>query len=337
MILTRRIAICLVSANMIVAGSSWADVSNETSAGRSLVKDRHMSLKNSIESKVSELKSIGRDRTWSTNTKKSAQRGGSTGLDLAVPARSLVPEEIEYKLPADFGLAVLMKNGMIDLTTAEYLSQAAKTGASVRDVAGVDSEIAVKVYIYHISQFAARVAQSQLLLNDWIGQIGGIKRRGGVYEVTGLGADDLVTLATGAWEAACAMGDNFKDTRIRRDFQAINYDNAAAQCRLSGDNSVACGPVVIHLSAPPTLKFRGVVWYGETFAGISGSYKVSSNWSWQRAAEDSAGSSAFVKQSSDEAESEGRALEAVQMRKKAVEKSRSNKASLGTNKVGAGH
>lgn len=92
---------------------------------------------------------------------------------------------------------------------------------------------------------------------------------------------------------------------------------------------------MLHLTAPPTLRFRSVEWFGGAFAGINGNYKIASDWSWQRALEDSTGSSSFARKTADELEARGDAFDATMTRKQAVERSRTNKSSTSSGKAGS--
>jgi len=121
-------------------------------------------------------------------------------------------------------------------------------------ISSVTDEEALRNYIKTIVCFGARAGQAQILLNNWIRKIGGVKQlKGGEYEITGLGADDLVSLAAGAWLQA----EKITDTRIKRDLDRILSDKSP--CRLAGNTStVVCGAVVVELAAPPSMRVRSI-------------------------------------------------------------------------------
>jgi len=83
----------------------------------------------SIESKVSDTSSHGSESTTGYSSKKSGSIGGNSGLDLSIPAMALVPDEIEYLLPADFGLAAQPESGWVNIYEQNWLEQQAKSGA----------------------------------------------------------------------------------------------------------------------------------------------------------------------------------------------------------------
>lgn len=319
----------LVVLCLSVGAAAHAEIISEAGTGQTAGRDKIMSIKKSIENKVSDTKSRGTESNTNRSSKKSGSLGGSTSLDLTIPARALIPDEVEYRLPVDFGLAVKPEPGWmgIDQYALAVLEAHAKAGV---EVSNITDEAAVRRYLHTVAIFGARAGQAQIYLNNWIAKIGRIKKgRAGDYEVQGLGADDLVTLAAGAWIQA----DKITDARIRTDLDAILNDRTP--CRLAGDTStVQCGAAVLQLAAPPTLRYRAVEWFGGAFAGINGSYKVSSAWSWQRALEDGQSSSSFARRTADELEAQGDAFDATMTRKQAVERSRHNKSSLSGGKPG---
>ena len=308
-----------------------AEVSTDSSRGNTAGQDRTMSLKKSIENKISNLTSHGSDSTASRTDRLNGSLGGGGGLDLSIPSRALIPEDIiQYKLPADFGLAARANGAWINTSYQEYISQQAKSGALVSNIAGENGEKDLREYLYSVATFGARAGQAQIILNNWAAKIGKIKRsKSGALEVSGLGSDDLVTLAAGAWQKA----EYLTDTRLLSDLDNIRNDQTS--CRLSGDPAtIQCGAAVLHLSTPPSLKYRDVDWYGGAFAGINGIYKVSSSWSWSKALENAKSNSTFVKKQADELEASGEAFDAVMARKQAVEKSRTNRSTLSSGKPG---
>lgn len=304
-----------------------AEVTSETGTGQTEGRDKVMSIKKSIETKVSDTKSRGSESNRSASSKSSGTLGGNTSLDLTIPARALIPDDVEYLLAADFGLAAQDRGGWIYTTDQQALEQAAKSGLRVSEIT---DEAQVRDYLHRVAMFGARAGQAQIILNNWIGRIGSLKKsKTGDYEVSGLGADDLITLAAGAWIQA----EEITDRRIRRDLDAILSDKTP--CRLAGEAStISCGSIVLKLTAPPALQYRQTDWFGAAFGGINGSYKVSSAWSWQRALEDGQSSSSFARVTADELEARGDAFDATMTRKQAAERSRTNKTSVGTGKPG---
>lgn len=316
----------LVLLSIIITSTAFAaDFSVDTNEGKNNNQDRTPTTKFLYDYKKSDLNSSGSDTTNSSNDKRGGNVGGGGGLDLSIPAKALLAEEIFYKQAADFGLSAQNREGWIDTSMQEFLNQAAKSGVLV---ATVTDESLVRNYLLEVAKYGARAGQAQLLLNSWISQVGKIRKsKSNDYEVTGLGAADLVTLAAGAWMQAEKITDN----RIRRQLDEIVTDKTP--CRMFGEpTTIQCGATVFQITAPPSLKYKGVGWYGDAYAGVSGVYKVSSNWSWSKALEYTTGNSSFTKKQADELESQGHALEAVLTRKTAVERSKASKTNMGPSK-----
>ncbi len=310
-----------------VAMGANAEITSESGRGNTQSQDRIMSLKKSIENKISDTSSRGSESTDSHSKKNNGSKGGNYGLDLQIPARALIPEDIEYQLPVDFGLTARERDGWINMTEQQFYDQAAKSEVMISSFA---NEAALRRYLIDVATFGARAGQTQIYLNEWIGKIGRLKKnRAGDYEVIGLGADDLISLAAGAW----IKSEHITDKRIKRDLDAIKRDRTP--CRLGGNTqTIQCGAIVLSLTAPPALRFRQVEWFGGSFAGIGGNYKVSSSWSWQKTLEDSRGTSSFARKTSDELEAKGDAFDATMTRKQAVEKTNTNKSTMSSGKPG---
>lgn len=317
----------------LISCVAWAaDFSQDTSAGKSLGKDESLSVKGSKEDRSSKTKSRGSESNKSKSQRSESRRGGNSSLDASIPARALFTEEIRYKLPEDLGLAITADaTGKISLTEAELLQSTAKSNARI---SSVTEEKPVREYLYEVAKFGAVVGQAQLNLNDDISKIGVIQRnKSGELEVTGLGADDIKTLANGAFKRAKTT---ITDPRIKSGLDAILNDKTP--CRFAGEPSqIVCGTTALVLNTPPNLKYNGVEWYGGSYAGISGSYRASSSWSWSKALENASGSSSFDRNVADDLESQGKSVEAVMTRKKAVERSKSNKTNMSPSKFLPGH
>jgi len=88
-----------------------------------------MAVKKSIESKVSDTTSRGAETSNTIGKKRSGTLGGTYGLDLQIPARALIPDDVTYKVAADLGLAPQVDEGGIDVTAQQILDQSAKSGA----------------------------------------------------------------------------------------------------------------------------------------------------------------------------------------------------------------
>jgi len=106
------------------------------------------------------------------------------------------------------------------------------------------------------------------------------------------------------------FAERLTDKRLQQDLAAILSD--VTPCRLTGDPStISCGSAVLHLTAPPSLRWRQVEWFGGAFGGITGQYKVSSAWSWQQTLEDGTSANSFARRTADQLEASGDTFDAV--------------------------
>ncbi len=313
-----------------------ADFSSDTGSDTKQSKEQSLSQKNNREQKASsshkksKSRSTGRDKTASRSAKESGTVGANEGLDLGLPAQALftLPGMV-YLLPADFGWTGQIPGG-VNTTTAEYYHQRATSNATLEP----EEQEQVRAYLCQVAEAGALVGQAMINLQKDIPRIGRLTRDNkGNIEVRGIGADDLQTLATGAMRQAEKMNDK----RIRSQLDRILTDETT--CRYQGDvTRIQCGRAFLDLASPPVLKIDGVEWYGAAFAGLSGSYKVASSWSWSKALEDAQNDSRFSKyaaevaETAEKMEAEGKSFEAVQARKKAIEQMKANKAGMSPGK-----
>ena len=344
--LVLAIIVAIIAIGAAVAGAT--DFSHDTSEDEKISKDKSLSQKQSQDEKDSKTKrkartdSKGRDKTSSKSDKKSGQLGKNDGLDLSLPVQALFSDLPlhDYKLPADFGWTGDEGGGVINTTRADWFRNQAQANAKL----DVEEQAKVQAYVLEILGAGARTGQAMINLQKAVAKFGAIRRdKDGNIEITGLGADDLQVLANGSMAATAAPG-TIQDTRIKSKMDRIMKATFPA-CRFQGDiTAIQCGTIGLHLSSPPSLKVDAVEWWrlgeqgGGSFAGLSGTYKVSSAWSWSQALEDAKGDSNFSKlaqetaASTEKMESEGRTFDAVMTKRKAVESMSANKAAVGPGK-----
>lgn len=333
----RAAAIGAVAVLLAATAAGAAEFSAETSEDLKTSKEKTMTIKKNVEKKSSTTRktgrsnSTGRDQTRSKSDKQSGTLGRNEALDLSLPAQAIFTfPAITYLLPVDFGWTGELPNGAVNTTRADFYRQRAGSNSTLEP----EEQQKVRAYVNDIATTGAQIGQAMLNLQQDIGQIGKLERDGkGNIEVRGIGADDLQILATGAF----LRSGNITDRRISAKLTEIRNDRAP--CRFQGDtNRIQCGRASLDLATPPVLRIDGVEWFGSSFAGLSGSYKVSSSWSWAKALEDAKGDSRFEKfaketaAAAEQLEAAGQSFDATMTRKKAVEKMKANKAGVGPGK-----
>jgi len=318
----------IVAGVAIITTSSLAysaDVSSDITHGKSDSQDQSVSLRTSVEKKISASKSESHDSSNSSSRRKNNSKSRDGKLDLTLPFRAFIPEDVEYRQAADLGLAASVEGGgMINTTMAEWYDQAKKSSAFISSFANEDP---IRDYIEELARFGARAGQAQINLNKYFAELGAKKAKNGVTEVTQLGADDLAPIAVEAWVAA----ESITDSRIKAGLAAIlRYKS---ECRFTSSGDVDCGNILLSLSSPPSLKLRGMVWYGQDqFAGLSGNYAVSSSWSLSDTFEKAQGVSNAKRSEVSDLLAKGKATEAADSRRKSISKDRSSKASVSPSK-----
>lgn len=318
-----------------------ADTSFDTTADTKESRDRSINIKVNRDVKTtdsfrdSSTNSRGRDKTQSSNKQQKGSVDRSGGLDMTIPARALFSADVEkYKLPVDFGLAAEERGGWINTTANDYYAQAAKSGVMVSKFT---DETAIRDYLRDVATLGAIAGQAMIYLQQDIAKVGSPRKTAeGEIEITGIGLDDLLLLTDAAIVQA---KKSLIDKRILTRLAEILEDKTP--CRLAGEpTNIKCGKALLTLAAPPTLRFQGVDWYSpESLAGLKSTYKIASNWSWSKSLEESSQDSKFQKlatetvKAAEKAASEGKGVEAVLAKKKAVERTRASKQQMGAGKL----
>lgn len=342
---TKRIAIIIVAGLLLGAGiAGAADYGNDTSEDLKISKEKQLSQKATQDEKKTNTKRTtknkqkGKDITESTSRKQTGSFGENDGLDVSMTAQSLFPElplEPPYLLPADFGWTGREGRDVINTTKADFFRNQAASNAPLDD----EEQAKIQAYILQILKAGGRTGEAIQVLQRQIAKLGKVtKDKTGEYVVRGLGKDDVVTLASGAMKATA---DKITDKWINAKMDSITK-NPFPACRWQGElTAIQCGKILVHLASPPVLKLDMVEWFrlgesgGGSFAGVSGTFKVSSSWSYSQALEDAKGDSKFTKiateasTAAERMESEGRTFDAVMTKKKAIDSMTANKAGMG--------
>jgi hypothetical protein len=345
----------LLSTILFVAEVSLAlDLSTDATKDLRTGKEKSLSIKNNEEIKTSKgtkqsnTRSKGRDLSKSETIRTVGQAMQSGGLDVSLPLQNVFSAEIaaleqkgegifssrivtDPRLPKSFGLSAEVRPGLISLNKREYLDKYAVNNG---DVSSVGDEEAIIAYIHQLAEYGAIIGQAYLNLSNDLAAIKGAvsREKDGTIKVKGIGYDDFVILAKGAlWKAVQTGPIN---SAIKANF-ALLENIRPGVCQFDGFvTSIKCGPSVLRLGAIPQLRIAGQPWYGDGFAGFTGTYKLSSSWSYTDALEKMKSNASTTKFASEwtaysEAlESEGKSREAVMAKKKAWDYARSGRTNI---------
>jgi hypothetical protein len=348
-IIITSLALTLLAGPVWAAGgnlSTDSDSSNRTESDKTSTTKKSEETKNSKGSKSATTNNKGVDITSQESSKTSSQGSKGNTLDLSLDLQSLFSESIvrleqsghpffsskrilsNPKLPADFGLTAIIKPGVIDSIRAKAMGEMAASGASVSSMG--DEEM-MRRYKNDLASYGAVVGQAYLYLQEDLANLAtGKKDKKGAVAISSIGYLDLLDLADAALVRA---SEGITDTRTSRLLDRIQRDGTP--CRFAGStNEIQCGGVLVGLGARPELTAYGVPMYGKAFAGYTGSYKVSSGWSYSAAVESLKSSNVYAKfgeevsNYTEELKSKGRGKEAVQTKKKAMGEVASGKRGL---------
>lgn len=335
----RKLAVFLSFFLMARAGAA-ADISVDTGQDVKTSKDKSVSGRTSAESRDSKTKrksyskSVGGDKSISHSGKFAATMDRQNSLDLQLPIATLfLIDSQKWMTQADFGLGGNQGNSWVSATVQDSQAKLAKANAKITD-ADV-SEAAIRGYILALAKQGSVIAQAVIYLQEDVAAIGTLIRRpGDVVEVRGLGSADLTILAAGAIEKALK---GLSDSRLALAMEQIKKDVNGSVCRFNGEvGLVKCGSVTLQISVPPVIRFNGIPWFGaqEGFGGMTGTYRIASNWSYSQALESMKSDAHYskwaaeVSAAAENMEAQGKSREAVVTKRKAVEKAASSKVGL---------
>ena len=159
----------------------------------------------------------------------------------------------------------------------------------------------------------------------------------GAISITGLGYDDVLSLAKSALDRA--ISEDKKSPSIARIHDRITSEQSPCRFDRSLEN-IQCGSTLIILGTKPQLVASGIKWYGDgSYAGYAGTYKLSRSWSLSDAIEQLKTTERYSKFASEVAkytegiETHGKTKEATWAKKKALSLSEGGKQDVGTGKI----
>ena len=240
------------------------------------------------------------------------------------------------KLGRDFGLSAEIRPGVIDTIKADYLSKAAQSNAYIRDLA---DELQIRHYRNCMADYGAIIGSAYLVLTQDLNdlKISVKKAEDNTITVSGLGYEDVLTLAKSALDRAIAGGAGAPSIARIRD----RVTSEQSPCRFDRSlENIQCGSTLIILGTKPQLVASGIKWYGDgSYAGYAGTYKLSRSWSLSDAIEQLKTTERYSKFASEVAkytegiETHGKTKEATWAKKKALSLSEGGKQDVGTGKI----
>ena len=159
----------------------------------------------------------------------------------------------------------------------------------------------------------------------------------GAISITGLGYDDVLSLAKSALDRA--ISEDKKSPSIARIHDRITSEQSPCRFDRSLEN-IQCGSSLLIIGTKPQLIAQGIKWYGDgSYAGYQGTYKLSRSWSLSDAIEQLKTNERYFKFASEvsryteDLESRGKTKEATWAKKKALSMSAAGKQELGAGKL----
>ena len=238
-------------------------------------------------------------------------------------------------LMSDFGITSSVGNGQ-DSIKRQMITDAAASNTAIEKVGGVSAE--VRGYIGCLAKYGATVATAfDGLTKDlplFKASLSRNKRTGEV-SVSGIGYDDFVALAGTELENAVKTGPT--SATVKMQLERVLSDKTA--CKFSGTaeaQKIQCGTSVVIISTSPELYSYTKPVYGNTFFGFSGTFKLSTGWSYAAALEQAKSDSrtsrfaSEVSKYAEDLDSQGKNREAAYSRKKALDMSNGSEKSLST-------
>lgn len=341
------------------------NASVETGKSKKVTKEKSQTGKTSYQEKAttgekkSESKAEGRELRWSNTIKAMENAMQNRSMDITVNLETLFLDRIAEleeqgvepfchcrivtapKLPRDFGLSSEISPGIIDSIKADWLSKAAQSNIDMTEM-GQERVKAVGEYMACLVMYGGIIGQAYLNLHEDLRKLG-IEEHSGTDKttITGIGYDDLVTLANGALARVVSEGGlKITNSTIRRlGWRALKYQPKIPY-QLDGSlEKIRHGNTQVTLGAKPQVIVSGVQWYGQAYAGLAGSYKVSAGWSWSDALEELKSDSRYGKAANeiskyaDKLASKGNSTEAVLVQKRAFDMVKSGKQSASVMKL----
>lgn len=217
------------------------------------------------------------------------------------------------RLPVDFGLSSEIKPGMIDTIKQSWLSGLAQSNAFIDRIADADE---IKQYKNCLAYYGAVIGQAYLYLQDDLKRLKAGNKKANIVDVNGIGYDDLLVLAADAINRSIK---EIKSEAIKNIYERIINDNSRCQFDKTIEN-IKCGNVMLQISSKPQLTVANINWYGNGYAGLQGSFKVSKAWSYTSAYEYLRQTAGLQADQVEEYEKNGQIKQALLTKKAVVDK-----------------
>ena len=170
-------------------------------------------------------------------------------------------------LDREFGLTADSGSGIIDVYKAQYLKEAGKAGSSAD---GILDPKKFAQYMRCVSIYGAVLGQAHENLLSNIGDVTETNKTTSRNQISGLDTAGLFALAELALDKAVTEG--VKDPNIRALFNILS--TAGTNCRFAENDFLKCGPVYVRPGQDVQVIVSGVPYYGQAFAGRSGSFRT---------------------------------------------------------------
>ena len=338
--------------------------SNSSSSGFNTQEKQDKRKSHSDSKSKSKTYSVSDDEQLQTNLKKMMDAQKRRELDVSKPAQTVFinhliklekdssliensPHKLLVKaikarpltkplLPAHVGLSAPLAGGEgYDGIRAKFLQSSTAQNASIEAVDADTKKI--REYIQTLAIYGGIVGQAYENLNANVDKIDTMFKTSGKkgrltkgvremkVEIASIGADDFNRLARASLLQVFEEG--ITEPSIKSNVnQLLQVSNEECFLKASADNSgISCGEVLLQLTNPADFELSGTTWFGKSFAGYQGSYKVSSSWSYSKTLDEQQSVSSSNKIAKDyqiraeEAESKGKGVEAIMELKNGVE------------------
>lgn len=239
-------------------------------------------------------------------------------------------------LPDHVGLSAKLPGGGYNGIRAKFLQSATASNATIESVDADSPKI--RQYMQTLAIYGGIVGQAYINLNDNIDKLDVIFKTTGkdgritkgirdikVKEIGNIGAEDFERLAHASLLQVFVEGitDNSIKTTVN---QLLTSTTEDCFLKASADNSgITCGEIMLQLSSPADFEFGKLAWFGNAYAGYTGSYKVSSSWSYSKTLDNLQSVSASNKIAKDyqirseDAESKGKGIDTIMEMRNGVE------------------
>ncbi|KAA0888077.1 hypothetical protein [Oryzomonas rubra] len=334
-------AVVLLAAPVMAANSS-SDTKLDQSIGKSVddMYKRNLAKSQSLGKKEAETNSRGRDHTNASSFERSGSVQSGGAAEVAVTIDQIMADafaQLEHDgiepfaschvvtsplLPTDIGINATNGYGEIYVHAAQYYAELARQNQSINAIINPQ---AVREYISCLGGYGAygyeAYIRAQKAISGYNAKLSRNKKTKQIV-VSGIGYEDFVNTIVAELKYVIAHG--LTDAGVKRQFSRLMADKQRPCTFLKATENIKCGSTVVTMDALPKLVSSGVNIYGNGIFGFSGSFKVSTSWSYASALKDMSSDSRYsrfaadVSRFADELESRGMTKEAAYARKKAV-------------------